>query len=45
LAAVDTEGSINSYGFDCGLWSRLVGRKKSTLRQDEISAMSELAVS
>lgn len=45
LAAVDTEGSIVSYGFDCGIWSRLVGRKKSTVRQDEISAMSELAVS
>jgi ribosomal protein L11 methyltransferase len=45
LAAVDTTASLESYGFDVGEWSRLVGRKKSSDRDDEITAMSELAVS
>ena len=47
LEARDTEGSIASYGFDCGAWSRVVGRKKDDTgrRQAEIDAMSELAVS
>lgn len=43
LAAVDTEGSVESYGFDCGTWSRLVGRLKSG--GIDSRAMSELAVS
>lgn len=43
LSAVETEGSIQSYGFDCGTWSRLVGRKVSD--NLDIEAMSELAVS
>jgi 2-polyprenyl-3-methyl-5-hydroxy-6-metoxy-1,4-benzoquinol methylase len=45
LSAVDTEGSISSYGFDCGIWSRVVGRKKTGSRDDDIQTMSELAVS
>ena len=46
LAASDTPSSIDSYGFDCGVWCRLVGRKIPTLpRSDEIAAMSESAVS
>jgi ribosomal protein L11 methyltransferase len=46
LAASETEGSVDSYGFDCGSWSRLVGRKKNTLlREDDIADMSESAVS
>jgi hypothetical protein len=45
LAAVDTTASLESYGFDVGEWSRLVGRKKCTDRDDEITTMSELAVS
>ena len=43
LAAVDTEGSLESYGFDVGTWSRLVGRVKADGGLD-IEAMSELAV-
>ena len=48
LAASETEGSLDSYGFDCGSWSRLVGRKKNTGlldRDSDIAAMSESAVS
>jgi SAM-dependent methyltransferase len=46
MAALETPGSIDSYGFDCGVWCRLVGRKTSTQpRSDEITAMSESAVS
>jgi len=45
LAASETQQSIESYGFDCGAWSRLVGRKKTSSREDDIAAMSELAVS
>ena len=45
LASLDTQGSVDSYGFDCGSWSRLVGRKKtSSSREDHIAAMSESAV-
>jgi hypothetical protein len=44
LSAIESEGSIESYGFDVGTWSRLVGKVKHT---SGISAeeMSELAVS
>lgn len=46
LAACDTEASIDSYGFDVGLWSRLVGRiKKDNDRKGDVEIMSELAVS
>jgi hypothetical protein len=44
LAANETEGSVESYGFDVGRWSRLVGRLKENGGMD-IEAMSELAVS
>lgn len=44
LSAKDTEGSIESYGFDVGTWSRLVGRVKDSGGIDT-EAMSELAVS
>jgi len=44
LAASDTVGSIESYGFDVGTWSRLVGRVKENGGMD-VEAMSELAVS
>jgi ribosomal protein L11 methylase PrmA len=46
LSASDTPSSIDSYGFDCGTWCRLVGRKVSTRsRSDDINSMSDLAVS
>jgi SAM-dependent methyltransferase len=45
LSAKDTIGSIDSYGFDCGTWCCLVGRKRSGSRDDDIATMSELAVS
>jgi ribosomal protein L11 methylase PrmA len=45
LCAQDTEGSLESYGFDCGCWSRLVGRKLQTSTREDIEKMSELAVS
>ena len=45
LSAEETEGSIESYGFDCGTWARLVGRKRSSDSQSDIERMSELAVS
>ena len=45
LSAEETEGSIESYGFDCGRWARLVGRKRSGNSQSDIERMSELAVS
>lgn len=44
LAASDTIGSFESYGFDVGTWSRLVGRVKKGGGLG-IEAMSELAVS
>lgn len=43
LSATETEGSIESYGFDVGTWSRVVGRMKSG--GIDILSMSELAVS
>ena len=45
LSADETEGSIESYGFDCGRWSRVVGRKRLSDNQSDIERMSELAVS
>jgi ribosomal protein L11 methylase PrmA len=46
LTATDTEGSIDSYGFDVGQWARLVGRiKLDDDRRGTIDTMSELAVS
>ena len=44
LSADETEGSIESYGFDVGRWARVVGRLKATGGMD-IESMSELAVS
>lgn len=45
LAAVDTPGSIDSYGFDCGTWSRIVGRREMIDNAEAIARMSEQAVS
>lgn len=45
LSASDCEGSIDSYGYDCGKWCRLVARTKSGTSKYDILAMSELAVS
>jgi ribosomal protein L11 methylase PrmA len=45
LSADETEGSIDSYGFDVGRWSRLVGRIKMRENGIDIEGMSELAVS
>jgi ribosomal protein L11 methylase PrmA len=45
LAATETAHSIESYGFDCGVWCRLVGRKKISSRRDDVISMSDLAVS
>ena len=44
LDASETEGSLESYGFDCGRWARLVGRKNQDNRGADIERMSELAV-
>jgi len=44
LSAIDTPGSIESYGFDCGTWALLVGRKRISSERD-IERMSEMAVS
>ena len=44
LSAKESEGSLESYGFDVGTWSRLVGRVKDNGGID-VEAMSELAVS
>ena len=45
LAAVDCQGSLESYGFDCGTWARVVGRKKpQQSRQQDVLDMSELAI-
>jgi len=43
LAAVETEGSLESYGFDVGTWARVVGRRKG--RAIDTQKMSESAVS
>ena len=46
LSAVDTEGSVDSYGFDVGQWSRLAGRiRRNRDRKGDVESMSELAVS
>jgi ribosomal protein L11 methylase PrmA len=54
LEAQQTPGCLESYGFDCGAWARVVGRKKwrrddgggdSGDTNDFIARMSELAVS
>lgn len=45
LSASETEGSIESYGFDCGRWARLVGRKRVGDNQSYVERMSDLAVS
>lgn len=45
LSASETVGCIESYGFDCGRWARLVGRKKIGDDSGFIAHMSELAVS
>lgn len=45
LSASETAHSIESYGFDCGDWCRLVGRKMLSSRHDDILSMSELAIS
>jgi hypothetical protein len=46
LSASETVGSVESYGFDCGRWARLVGRKTEGAGRDrDIESMSELAVS
>ena len=45
LSAEECEGSMDSYGFDCGRWARLVGRRNQDNREAEIEMMSELAVS
>jgi hypothetical protein len=44
LSASECEGSMESYGFDCGRWARLIGRRKQDDRQGDIERMSELAV-
>ena len=43
LAASETVGSIESYGFDVGTWARVVGKRKAG--PIDLEAMSELAVS
>lgn len=47
LSADETTNCIESYGFDCGRWARLVGRKRVANDGDSsfIEQMSDLAVS
>lgn len=45
LSASETTNCIESYGFDCGRWARLVGRKKVENSVSFIEQMSDLAVS
>lgn len=46
LSATETTNCIESYGFDCGRWARVVGRKKVENSDDSfIQQMSDLAVS
>mmetsp|Transcript_4360 Transcript_4360/g.5831 ORF Transcript_4360/g.5831 Transcript_4360/m.5831 type:complete len:161 (+) Transcript_4360:618-1100(+) len=46
LSACNTDGSIESYGFDVGTWSRVVGRlKEGNDGRMDIESLSELAVS
>lgn len=42
LSATETPGSIASYGYDCGVWAVVVGRKVTSDRS--VERMSELAV-
>jgi hypothetical protein len=44
LSANECEASIESYGFDCGRWVRLIGRRKQDNREADIEKMSESAV-
>ena len=44
LSANECEGSVESYGFDCGRWARLIGRRRSSNRQTDIERMSESAI-
>jgi ribosomal protein L11 methyltransferase len=44
FSANETVGCIESYGFDCGRWARLVGKKKLGSDSDFITQMSDLAV-
>lgn len=44
LSANECEGSIESYGFDCGRWARLIGRRRNSNRQSDIERMSESAI-
>jgi ribosomal protein L11 methylase PrmA len=43
LSATETLGSVESYGFDVGRWSRVVGRRK--VKMLDVEDMSELAIS
>mmetsp|Transcript_4737 Transcript_4737/g.9154 ORF Transcript_4737/g.9154 Transcript_4737/m.9154 type:complete len:335 (-) Transcript_4737:187-1191(-) len=46
LSADETSNSIESYGFDCGRWARLIGRKRVGDGDSSfIEQMSDLAVS
>jgi SAM-dependent methyltransferase len=45
LSAEDCPGSMESYGFDCGRWARLVGRRRQHDREADIERMSDLAIS
>ncbi|KAL7554259.1 hypothetical protein ACHAWF_017678 [Thalassiosira exigua] len=45
LSAAETENCLESYGFDCGRWARLVGRKRTVQGDGFIEQMSDLAVS
>lgn len=45
LSASECDGSIESYGFDCGIWARVVGRRLQNDRNSDVERMSELAVS
>jgi ribosomal protein L11 methylase PrmA len=42
LSASETPGSVESYGFDCGRWARIVGRRRAGTV--DVEALSELAV-
>lgn len=44
LAAEDTEGAMESFGFDVGVWARLVGRKKGGGDRSIIEEMSDAAL-
>ncbi|KAL9181332.1 hypothetical protein ACHAXT_010137 [Thalassiosira profunda] len=43
LSADETTNCIETYGFDCGRWARLVGRKKTEGGSSFIEQMSDLA--